>query len=227
MDIDGLGEERAGQFLKEGLIENVADIYDLTVEKLVELEGFGEISANNLLEAIEASKKQPFYRVLVALGIAGIGGVNARKLTAQFRTIDALLDADPEAIAETRGDRPDPGRAARGHARRGAHAQDHRAPARARAPVRGEGPGARHRGPARGQDVRDHGHAARHVARGGHRADRGGRRQGHGLGLEEDRLPRGRCRPGRLEVEQGAGDRHRGDRRAEAAEADSASRTSR
>ena len=54
MDIDGLGEERAMQFLKEGLIENVADIYELTVEKLVELEGFGEISANNLLEAIEA-----------------------------------------------------------------------------------------------------------------------------------------------------------------------------
>jgi DNA ligase (NAD+) len=103
MDIEGLGEERAGQFLKEGLVENVADIYDLTMEKLVELEGFGEISANNLLEAIEASKKQPFYRVLSALGIAGIGGVNARKLTAQFRNVDALLDAGPEQIAETEG----------------------------------------------------------------------------------------------------------------------------
>jgi len=103
MDIDGLGEERAGQFLKAGLIQNVADIYELTVEKLVELEGFGEISAQKLVEAIEASKKQPFYRVLSALGIAGIGGVNARKLTAQFRTIDALLEADPETIAETEG----------------------------------------------------------------------------------------------------------------------------
>jgi DNA ligase (NAD+) len=103
MDIDGLGEERAGQFLKAGLIANVADIYELTVDKLVELEGFGEISAQKLLDAIEASKRQPFYRVLSALGIAGIGGVNARKLTAHFRTIDALLDADPEAIAETEG----------------------------------------------------------------------------------------------------------------------------
>ncbi len=103
MDIDGLGEERAAQFLKAGLISNVADIYELTVEKLVELEGFGEISAQKLLDAIEASKKQPFYRVLSALGIAGIGGVNARKLTAQFRTIDALLEAGPEAIAETEG----------------------------------------------------------------------------------------------------------------------------
>jgi len=103
MDIDGLGEERAREFLQEGLIENVADIYELTAKRLVELEGFGEISAQKLLDAIEASKKQPFYRVLSALGIAGIGGVNARKLTAQFRTIDALLDADPEQIAETEG----------------------------------------------------------------------------------------------------------------------------
>ena len=103
MDIDGLGEERAGMFLKEGLIANVADIYELTVEGLVGLEGFGEISAQKLLDAIEASKQQPFHRVLSALGIAGIGGVNARKLTAHFRTIDALLEAAPEAIAETEG----------------------------------------------------------------------------------------------------------------------------
>ena len=58
MDIDGLGEERAREFLEEGLIENVADIYELTADRLVELEGFGEISAQKLLDAIEASKKQ-------------------------------------------------------------------------------------------------------------------------------------------------------------------------
>jgi DNA ligase (NAD+) len=103
MDIDGLGEERAGQFLKAGLIQNVADIYELTAERLIELEKFGELSARNLLEAVERSKQQPFHRVLSALGIAGIGGVNARKLTAHFRTIDALLEADPEQIAETDG----------------------------------------------------------------------------------------------------------------------------
>jgi DNA ligase (NAD+) len=103
MDIEGLGEERAGQFLKAGVIENVADIYDLTVERLMELEGFAEISARNLVDAIEASKKQPFHRVLSSLGIHGIGGVNARKLTAQFRTIDALLEADADAITETEG----------------------------------------------------------------------------------------------------------------------------
>ena len=103
MDIDGFGEERAGQFLKAGVIQNIADVYELTAERLMELEGFGEVSANNLVQAIEASKKQPFHRVFSALGIAGIGGVNARKLTAHFRTIDALMDADPEKIAETEG----------------------------------------------------------------------------------------------------------------------------
>ncbi len=103
MDIDGFGEERARDFLEAGVIENVADIYDLTAERLAELDGFGEISATNLVEAIERSKGMPFYRVLSALGIAGIGGVNARKLTAHFRTIDALVDATPEQIAETEG----------------------------------------------------------------------------------------------------------------------------
>jgi DNA ligase (NAD+) len=103
MDIDGLGEERAAQFLKAGLIQSVADIYELTVEKLMELEGFGEISASNLLQAIEASKRQPFSRVLYALGIPGIGWVNARNLTAHFRTMDALMAADAEAVTETPG----------------------------------------------------------------------------------------------------------------------------
>ena len=103
MDIDGFGEERARDFLEQGVIENVADIYELTPEKLAELDGFAEISANNLVQAIERSKEMPFYRVLSALGIVGIGGVNARKLTAHFRTIDALLDADPEQIEETEG----------------------------------------------------------------------------------------------------------------------------
>src|SRR5205823_12131046 len=71
MDIDGLGEERALQLLKEGVIKDVADLYELTEEKLLELEGFGEISARNLLASIEQSKQVPFFRVLYALGIPG------------------------------------------------------------------------------------------------------------------------------------------------------------
>jgi DNA ligase (NAD+) len=103
MDIDGFGEKQAYRFLSDGLIENVADIYRLDKERLQELEGFGEVSAQNLLDAIERSKEVPFFRVLYALGIPGIGYVNARNLAGQFRSIDALSKASPEEIIETPG----------------------------------------------------------------------------------------------------------------------------
>jgi DNA ligase (NAD+) len=103
MDIEGLGEERVLQLLREGLIRNVADIYELDPERLQQLEGFGEISVRNLLEAVERSKEQPFQRVLFALGIEGIGFVNARALAQKFRSIDALLAATPEQIEATPG----------------------------------------------------------------------------------------------------------------------------
>ena len=103
MDIDGLGEKQAYRFLSEGLIKDVSDIYSLTEEQLTELEGFGEISARNLLQSIERSKQVPFFRVLYALGIPGIGYVNARALAQQFGSIDALKAASPEEIEETPG----------------------------------------------------------------------------------------------------------------------------
>ena len=103
MDIDGLGEENVRRFLTEGLIANMADLYDLTVERLAELEGFAEISARNLVEAIEGSKQQPFHLVLYALGIPGIGYVNARNLARSLRSMDALLDASAEQLAEVEG----------------------------------------------------------------------------------------------------------------------------
>jgi DNA ligase (NAD+) len=103
MDIDGFGEKNAERFLNEGLIRNVADIYELTSERLTELEGFGEVSASNLLNSIEASKRQPFHLVLYALGMPGIGYVTARALIRRFRSIDRLLDAGAEEIEETEG----------------------------------------------------------------------------------------------------------------------------
>jgi DNA ligase (NAD+) len=103
MDIEGLGEENARRFLDIGLIRNMADIYDLTVERLAELEGFGEVSAGNLVEAIEASKQQPFHLVLYALGIPGIGFVNARNLARHFRSVDALLAASEEELTGVEG----------------------------------------------------------------------------------------------------------------------------
>jgi DNA ligase (NAD+) len=103
MDIDGLGEKQAMRFLREGLIADVADIYELTEELLIGLEGLGEISARNLLAAIDASRARPFKRVLYALGLPGVGYVTAEALADHFGSIDALHAADPEQIEEVEG----------------------------------------------------------------------------------------------------------------------------
>jgi DNA ligase (NAD+) len=103
MDIDGLGEKNAERFLAEGLIADPADIYDLSAERIAELEGFAELSAHNLVREIEASKQRPFGIVLYALGLPGIGYVNANALAEHFGSIDALLEADAERIAEVEG----------------------------------------------------------------------------------------------------------------------------
>ncbi|TML29825.1 MAG: NAD-dependent DNA ligase LigA [Actinobacteria bacterium] len=103
MDIEGLGEERVSQLMNEGLIRNAADIYELDAERLMALDGFAEISARNLVAAIEASKDVPFFRVLYALGIESVGYVNARNLAQRFRSIDALMAASPEEVAQTPG----------------------------------------------------------------------------------------------------------------------------
>jgi DNA ligase (NAD+) len=103
MDIEGLGEERVSQLMNQGLIRNAADIYELDAERLMELEGFAEISARNLVAAIEKSKEVPFFRVLYALGIESVGYVNARNLAQRFGSIDALMAATPEEVARTPG----------------------------------------------------------------------------------------------------------------------------
>jgi DNA ligase (NAD+) len=103
MDIDGLGEKQVALLQQKGLIETPADYYRLTAEQLVELEGFGEVSAANLLAAIATSKDRPFGRVLFGLGIEEVGEVTGRNLAQRFREIDALLAAEKEQIAETPG----------------------------------------------------------------------------------------------------------------------------
>jgi DNA ligase (NAD+) len=103
MDIDGIGEENVRRFLAEGLINDFADLYNLTAERVAALEGFGEVSAGNLVTAIEASKQQPFERVLYGLGIPGVGYVNARNLARHLRSMDALLGASDEQLTEVEG----------------------------------------------------------------------------------------------------------------------------
>jgi DNA ligase (NAD+) len=103
MDIEGLGEKNAMRFLDEGLITDPASIYDLTAERIAELEGFGQTSAENLIAEIERSKERPFGIVLYALGLPGIGYVNAQAIAEHFGSIDALLAADADAITEVEG----------------------------------------------------------------------------------------------------------------------------
>jgi len=84
-------------------VRNAADLYDLHAEQLLELDGFAEISARNLINAIDASRSRPFHRVLFAIGIEEVGYVTARSLANQFRSIDRLLEAGPEQLAQTQG----------------------------------------------------------------------------------------------------------------------------
>jgi DNA ligase (NAD+) len=103
MDIDGLGEKQVKRFLDDGLIADAAGIYDLDADQLTALEGFGELSAANLLAAIDGSKRMPFSRVLFALGLDGVGSVTAEALAAHFGSIDELLAAGQERIEEVDG----------------------------------------------------------------------------------------------------------------------------
>jgi DNA ligase (NAD+) len=103
MDIDGLGEKQVARLQQQGLVRTFADFYRLTREQIMQLEGYGEVSAQKLLDAIEASKQQPFGRVLFAIGIEGVGYITGRNLAQRFRSMDALLAATPEQIADTPG----------------------------------------------------------------------------------------------------------------------------
>ncbi|HEX5194745.1 MAG TPA: NAD-dependent DNA ligase LigA [Solirubrobacteraceae bacterium] len=103
MDIDGLGEKQVDLFMRLGWVRTAADFYRLTAEQIASQEGFGEVSAGKLVRAIEASKRQPFGRVLFGVGIEEVGYVTGRNLAQHFRGLDALLDADPEAIEQVQG----------------------------------------------------------------------------------------------------------------------------
>ncbi len=103
MDIEGLGEKTLVKLYQQGLVGDVADIYRLRVEDLVGLDGFGEIAATNLVCAIEASKAQSWPRVLFGLGIRHVGDVTAGAIAQVAPTVDALLSAGPEDLAQAEG----------------------------------------------------------------------------------------------------------------------------
>ena len=100
MDIEGLGPAIIEQLLDRKLIERQDDLYHLNKDELAALEGFGEKSAENLLSALERSKEAPLDRVLYALGIRNIGSKAAKQLAEHFGTVERIMDASVEDIAE-------------------------------------------------------------------------------------------------------------------------------
>ena len=98
MDIDGLGSETVSLLVKNGLIHNYADLYELTVSDILPLDRMAEKSAINLIVGVEASKKIPFERVLFALGIRYVGETVAKKLSKHYKSINGLANASEEEL---------------------------------------------------------------------------------------------------------------------------------
>jgi len=98
MDIEGFGSRMAEQFVKAGLLKDVADFYYLRREDILSLEGFADKSTDNLLAAIEASKDRPLWRLITALGIRFVGSVVAQLLTEHYSSIDELMAATQEEL---------------------------------------------------------------------------------------------------------------------------------
>ena len=103
MDIDGLGEKLATRLFDLGFIRDAADVYDLEPGQLVPLEGFGEKSAENLIQAIEKSKERPFSLVLYALGIRHVGAVTASLIATRFGGEDLMRGVEVERLTEIDG----------------------------------------------------------------------------------------------------------------------------
>lgn len=107
MDIEGLGYRTIDMLLNRGMINDPADIYGISVEDLLPLEGWKETSATNLVRAIEASKDRPLSKLIFGLGIDHVGGTVAATLARRFGSLAALADASPEEIAEIDGIGPE------------------------------------------------------------------------------------------------------------------------
>jgi len=98
MDIENLGEALIEQLVNTGVVKNFADLYKLQKSELIELERMAEKSADNVIKAIEASKRQPLWRLIAALGIHHIGGQSAQILAENFGSLDALIAAEQAAL---------------------------------------------------------------------------------------------------------------------------------
>jgi len=107
MDIEGVGEQFVRKLWDEGLLRSMPDLYRITAAQLIEIEGYGEISALRAIEAIDRSRSQPFSRVLFGLNMPKVGWVLARNLARHFGSVDALMAATQEALEAAEGIGPD------------------------------------------------------------------------------------------------------------------------
>lgn len=107
LDIEGLGERTVDQLVDQDLVRDPADLYDLTIETLLPLEGMAEKSAGNLVRAIQGSKDAPLERLVTALGIRHVGGTVARLLAERFRSLEAMAEADEEMLLDVPGIGPE------------------------------------------------------------------------------------------------------------------------
>ena len=107
MEIEGVGEQFVRRLWELALLRSMPALYRLTTEQIAQLEGYGDISANKIVESIEQSKQQPFSRVLFGLNIPDVGWVTARNLARHFGTVDRLLEATMDDIQEVEGIGPD------------------------------------------------------------------------------------------------------------------------
>jgi DNA ligase (NAD+) len=106
-DIEGVGEQSVRRLWELGLVRSLPDLYRLTKEQLLELDGYAEISATNAIESIQSSKAISFARVLFGLNIPDVGWVTAQNLARHFENVDRLLEAGQEEIEEVDGIGPD------------------------------------------------------------------------------------------------------------------------
>src|SRR5213080_4383968 len=106
-DIEGVGEQFVRRLWDLGLVRSIPQLYRLTKEQLLELDGYGEISAANAIRSIDASKQVPFHRVLLGLNIPNVGWVTAQNVARHFENVDRLVDASQEQIQEVDGIGPE------------------------------------------------------------------------------------------------------------------------
>lgn len=103
MDVDGLGDKLARQLVETGLVADLADLYELDADTVAGLDRMGEVSAANLIEALERSKSRGFRRVLHGLGIRFVGDTVAAALASAFPSMEALMEADRETLEAVEG----------------------------------------------------------------------------------------------------------------------------